>query len=204
LRRCLLDPIPELQLSVKLLDAAADAFLLKKTRLASKLIKQSDMSVIMDYAKRLVGALSIEVHRQTTRPKTLPIIERDPNRMPKQSIQRSIFERDGWRCRFCGIKVISREARKKIVEYFPKETHWGNKEFGRHPTLYLLSVSLDHVLPHSRGGKNDEANFVTACYGCQFGRGEWTIEESELLDPREFHPIVDDWDGLTRIEGFIP
>jgi len=27
------------------------------------------------------------------------------------------------------------------------------------------------------------SNFVTACYCCQFGRGEWTLEEIEIENP---------------------
>ncbi len=65
-----------------------------------------------------------------------------------------------------------------------------------------MASSLDHVVPHGRGGKNEDSNFVTACYCCQFGRGEWTLEEAELEDPRLREPVRDGWDGLSRLVAY--
>lgn len=45
----------------------------------------------------------------------------------------------------------------------------------------------------------DEPNLVTACNACQFGRGQWTLEEVGFFDPREYPPFLDEWDGLTRL-----
>ena len=200
MRRCLLKPIPEIHLAAKLLDAAADALVLNNKKLAAELVVRADIQKIMEYAVLLVGKMSIEIHRQIKMPKSLPKSERHPTRMPTQSVQNQIFEKDGWRCRFCGIKVLSKKARNKLVKLFPEETHWGSSEFKRHSALYAMAASLDHVIPHSRGGENELSNFVTTCYCCQFGRGQWTLEESELHDPRDFEPLVDEWDGLTRLE----
>lgn len=201
MRRCLLEPIPELEVASTFLDAAADALLLKNTELASEFIRKADIPDIMDYTIRLVGKMTEEIHRQTKRPKCLPKFERDPVRMPTPSEQKRIFSEDGWRCRFCGTKVISKKSRNILAELFPDETRWEAKDYQRHPALYAMAASLDHVVPHGRGGKNERFNFVTACFCCQFGRGEWMLEESELLDPRNYAPIVDGWDGLSRIEG---
>lgn len=201
MRRSLLKPPYEFILAAKLLDAASEALLCGKLDLASKLIVESDFSELKDYLIRMVGPLTLEVHRQTKRPKPMPKELRDPKRMPTASLQYEIFARDGWKCRFCGIPVISRKARNILVGLFPEETRWRSKEYDRHPALNSMAVSLDHVEPHSRGGKNEKSNFVTACYCCQFGRGEWTLEESELADPRDYLPIVDSWDGLARIEN---
>jgi 5-methylcytosine-specific restriction endonuclease McrA len=203
MRRSLLEPIPEFELAAKLLDATVDAIHLGRTELGAQLVACADFQEIMVYTKRIVGKLSKEVHRQTRRPKVLPKAERVVIRMPTEKIQEDIFERDGWRCRFCGVKVISKKARSILVKLFPNETHWGPKEFARHSALYSMAVSLDHVEPHSRGGTNELTNLVTACYCCQFGRGEWTLNESELLDPRNYVPIVDEWDGLTRLESLL-
>lgn len=202
MRRSLLLPIEELTLATKLLDAAADAVLSDKFKLASELIENANFPEIMSYTRLIVGKLSHEVHRQTKRPNALPKEERDPIRMPTAKQQEAIFLSDGWKCRFCGIKVISRKARNILIKRFPNETKWGQKEFSRHSALYAMAASLDHVVPHSRGGLNEMSNFVTACYCCQFGRGEWTLEESELIDPRKFEPAIDEWDGLSRLHNF--
>ncbi len=76
------------------------------------------------------------------------------------------------------------------------------KEFQRHSSLYAMAVSLDHIIPHSRGGKNELPNFVTACYLCQFGRGNFTLEEVEFNNPLDRAPGVTGWDGLTRLVSF--
>jgi hypothetical protein len=41
---------------------------------------------------------------------------------------------------------------------------------------------------------------VTACYCCKLGRGQWRLEESELIDPRGLEPVVDMSDGLIRLD----
>lgn len=202
MRRCLLQPIPELSLAAKFLDAAADALIQGKRQLAAELIVQADDPVIMDYTIRLVGKMSEEVHGRTKRPKCLPKNERHPTRMPTKKVQEAIFAHDGWRCRFCGSKVISRRARLTLIHHFPDEAHWVVKEFDRHSALYAMAASLDHVEPHGRGGTNETENFITACYCCQFGRGEWTLEEMELEDPRNFEPVIDEWDGLSMLDNF--
>ena len=199
MRHSILKPIPELEVAAQLLDAAATAIISGEMQIAAELIKQANMPEIMTYAKRAVGPLSFEVHRVLKRPKCLPRSERDPTRMPSAREQLNIFLRDGWRCRFCGTKVICKSARNVITRTFALETNWKSTEFQRHSALYAMASSLDHVEPHGRGGKNQFENFVTSCYCCQFGRGEWTIEEAELADPRCRPPLVDDWDGLTRL-----
>lgn len=199
MRNSILTPVPELDLAAKLLDAAATALLIDRKALAAELIRQANIPEIMDYARRAVGPLSEEVHRVLQRPKCLPKGERDPTRMPGQRAQAEIFARDGWRCRFCGIKVICKLARTVLTRTFPVETNWGSREFQRHSALYAIASSLDHVVPHGRGGENKYDNFVTACYCCQFGRGEWTIAEAELHHPKTREPIVDGWDGLSRL-----
>ena len=52
-----------------------------------------------------------------------------------------IFERDGYRCVYCG-------------ERFPAE-----------------ELAVDHVQPRVRGGDRSEGNLVTACRGCNTLKG---------------------------------
>lgn len=136
MRRCLLAPIPEFQLAAELLDAAADALLQDNSELARKLIAKADYPAIMEHSIKIVGRLSTDVHRQVHRPETLPKPERYPDRMPTMAVQNEIFARDGWRCRFCRIKVISRKSRGVLIRLFPDETHWVSSEFKRHTALY--------------------------------------------------------------------
>lgn len=204
MRYSLREPIPELELAAKLLDAAGDALISGRIELAGNLIAEANLPEIREYAVSIVGKMSIEVHRQIKRPKCLPVSDRDQTRMPSRTEQDAIFARDGWRCRFCGVKVICKSARSVITKNFPIEAHWTSLEFQRHSALYALASSLDHIEPHGRGGKNESSNFITACYCCQFGRGEWTLAEVEIENPLARKPVVDAWDGLTRLREWHP
>lgn len=199
LRRSLAPPVAQLNVAAELLSRAADAMLAGRPELAASLIAEADMPEVRQHAIRLVGKMSVEVHRRTQTPRCLPKAERDHARMPVPRQQIEIFARDGWRCRFCGTKVICKAARTVLIRAFPQEAYWPRQEFKRHAALYALASSLDHVVPHARGGRNEVGNFVTACYCCQFGRGQWLLQEVEVEDPRVFPPLLDDWDGLRRI-----
>ena len=100
----------------------------------------------MTYARRAVGPLSVDVHRIIKRPTCLPHGLRHTTRMPNVTAQRIIFKRDGWRCRFCGRKVICKEARAVIAKAFSIDAHWTRKEYQRHSALYTMASSLDHVV----------------------------------------------------------
>ena len=202
MRRCLLKSTAAHAEAADFLKEAAEALIADNRGVAAGLLREADLPSIREHIVRLVGKMTPEVHRSIQRPRTIPPDQRHPHRMPPPSVEWQIYKRDGWRCRFCDMKVISRKARSALIQQFPAECRWTAPEYDRHPALYALASSLDHVLPHSRGGINCEENFVTACYGCQFGRGQWLLEEVELTDPRNRPPIVDEWDGLYGLEGF--
>jgi 5-methylcytosine-specific restriction endonuclease McrA len=61
-----------------------------------------------------------------------------------------IYIRDGFRCQYCG-------ERKNPVE-----------------------LTLDHILPRSRGGGGSAINIVTACLACNQRKGNRTPEEARM------------------------
>src|ERR1700752_1573547 len=136
LRLCLLTPPPEVALAAKLLDAAADALLADRMVLAASLVAASDLDEIREYVIRVVGKMSLEVHRTTKLPKSLPKVEQEKTRMPTRAKELELFWRDGWRCRFCEAKVIDRTARNLLASTFSIESRWTNTEFQRHAALY--------------------------------------------------------------------
>jgi len=200
MRNCFLPTIPEIENAVDLLSAATSAILVNDYIFASKLIIAADMPEIARFYKRIAGKTNYEIHLQVSQPKYLITkSDRTRLRMPSSKVELSVFQRDGWRCRFCGVRVISRKTRSILIKKFPLETHWIPAEYERHTSLHSQAASLDHILPHSRGGDNSEENLVTACGPCQFGRNSWTLEEVGFNDPRDRTPIVDNWDGLNRL-----
>ncbi len=90
------------------------------------------------------------------------------DRLPMNEVQftrKNIFERDGNRCQYCGKKFDTRE------------------------------LSLDHVLPKSRGGLTTWDNIVCACSFCNAHKGRSTLEEAKMRlikKPRKpkWHPFI--------------
>ena len=65
-----------------------------------------------------------------------------------------ILERDGFRCGYCGA------------------------------TADNTSLQIDHVYPRSKGGKDIDANYITACWECNIGKLDKVLprdRESEIL-----------------------
>ncbi len=71
-----------------------------------------------------------------------------------------IFERDGFRCQYCG----------------------------RTPPAVILQI--DHVLPVSKGGQNNEENLWTSCLACNAGKRDRVIEPRAV--PRDYASMSED------------
>lgn len=75
------------------------------------------------------------------------------SRLPKQEVKlnrRNIYARDASRCQYCGKRFASSE------------------------------LSLDHVVPRSRGGENTWQNIVCCCVKCNVRKGGRTPEDAGL------------------------
>ncbi len=111
----------------------------------------------------------------------------------------ALFERDKWRCRYCGIRIAgNRKHFKKFAKTIRMpELVSGRTDESRHGLYLMLMASYDHVKPHSEGGSNDESNLVTSCWSCQFGKYKYSLEELGLQNPNEREPeALGDWCGL--------
>jgi len=94
------------------------------------------------------------------------------------ALERPIIERDGYRCRYCGIRVIHADDFRAIARRLEMPTLVsGRGNLGRHPLRLLAQSTFDHVVPVTREGRNDETNLVTACWSCNFGKDSYTLEE---------------------------
>ena len=116
-----------------------------------------------------------------------------------QSRLENLFERDKWRCRYCGIRVAgNRKHFKKFAEAIRMpELVSGRTDESRHGIYLMLMASYDHVKPHSEGGSNDDSNLVTACWSCQFGKYRYSLDELRLQNPLDVAPVaLEDWCGL--------
>ena len=112
-----------------------------------------------------------------------------PNSRKRKPIKQSrivaMFQRDNWRCQYCGIRVGGN--RKHFVMFANEidmpELVEGRSDETRHGLYSLLMASYDHVEAHSRGGSDDDSNLVTACWGCQFGKYNLGLHEVGLQPP---------------------
>jgi len=72
----------------------------------------------------------------------------------------AVFKRDSYQCQYCGM-------------YCKPDV-----------------VSIDHIIPRSKGGKNKWRNLVTACKPCNNIKGDKTLDECEMeLNRLPFTPV---------------
>lgn len=57
---------------------------------------------------------------------------------------------------------------------------------------YVKSLTLDHVIPQSKGGENAWDNLVTACRTCNSEKADLTLEEygKEIVEPKRPHYLM--------------
>jgi 5-methylcytosine-specific restriction endonuclease McrA len=198
LRVCFLPPISDLVVAADLLDEAADALLAGDHDRAREKLREAHIPAVHAYASRIMGAWDTFIHRrrQVDRPAGALKV---PNRKPSGNIEAEVFARDGWRCRYCGVRVVLPKARKILADTFPDVVCWSGKDKDLHAAFYALSAVADHVVPHTLGGGSGPDNLVTTCQSCNYGKGDRLLAELGLIDPRIRPPVVDAWDGLGRL-----
>lgn len=201
LRACLRQPIKELELAADALARAVDAHAKGDRRLAAELIASCNTAAVRAWVESLWGKDSPYVKLRVV-DGALPAVSsalRVKARMPTSAVIRSLHERDGYHCRFCGVPVIRRQVRERMQKAYPHVLPWGRRNAEQHAAFQAMWAQYDHVLPYTRGGTNDLDNLVVACAPCNFGRMEHTLEEVGLIDPRT-RPILrsTSWDGLER------
>ena len=188
-----------------LFSGAVEALMDGDRHRANELIKCADRSRVRDYVDKAWGENDPEIHLWHWNPaykarRRVPEGQRDPRKKPGAALLREIFERDAWRCRYCGIKVMTAEAFKKLRKHDLESLYWGTEAAKQHPGAILIQGVYDHVVPHSTGGRTVGENLVTACWPCNAAKGDALLEEANLADPMKRPPAErDDWEGLTRL-----
>jgi 5-methylcytosine-specific restriction endonuclease McrA len=108
-----------------------------------------------------------------------------------------VFLRDGFIDRYAGTRLVFPGALRVLsVELpveFPFQSNWKMSE--THEAFWELSPTVDHIVPVSRGGRDDETNWVTTSMRRNSAKSNWTLEElGWVLSPPG---SLSDWDGLT-------
>ncbi len=204
LRDSFLLPIPELDQAADLLSQAVDRLFAGDTDHARDLLRRADMPTLRAFAASAMGRVTTEIHRFRVVANLLPelaMTERG-RRMPPDIAKNEIFHRDGYRCRYCCCRIVLPKAQSILAKAMPGAVAWGNRDIELNAAFYTLKGVLDHVVPHAHGGGSDADNLVTSCQPCNYGKGNWFLEQVGLRDPRLRAPIVDGWDGLGRTLSF--
>jgi len=129
----------------------------------------SSWTEVSAYRKQFQPALHDWIHTvrfELAVPRVIRLLRYD--RLPKTRVRlnrRNLFARDGNRCQYCGRKFKTTE------------------------------LSIDHVVPRSRGGRTLWNNVVCACMACNVRKGGRTPADAGLTLVREpvqprFSPVI--------------
>jgi hypothetical protein len=137
-------------------------------------------------------------------PKPLPVALDQRDRPQIGAIlEDQVFRRDGFRCRYCGIRLVSNKILKTLIRAVnSSEFRRGPRNVNTHGILCIFYPSADHVEPRNLGGRTNMANLVTSCPPCNFGKGPFTVGQIGVENPLLRAPVVGAWDGLvSQLEG---
>lgn len=132
--------------------------------------------------------------------RTVPDVGCSNREQTKASLQRIVLDRDGYRCRYCGIELIPKKVLVDFGDVLGINAFRARTDAGRHGALVAFRANFDHVEPAARRGATDLSNLVSCCWTCNYGKRALTLSQVGLEDPRlrEARPIPG-WDGLMSI-----
>ena len=198
LRRCLREPIAEIEEASRLLAEAAAAHLAGNRAAVVALLEASNLPSVRAWTESIWGKKG-EFAVRGPYDSDPPVHRLEKARMPSLSLQKQLHAEGGYYCRFCGIPVVRREVREFFRKTYPEARLWGTKNLEQHAALQCMWAQYDHVVPHARGGSNDSSNLVVTCAPCNYGRMKYTLKEAGLEDPRNYPPRAGPWAGLEEV-----
>ena len=129
---------------------------------------------------------------------TLDINQRDLIKSPRK-FQDAVFLRDGYKCRYCGNRLISQNFMRLFIKKLNSSLFQrGKYNSTTHGVIHIYWPVADHVIPWSKGGRTNLENLVSSCATCNYGKAGYTIEQLGIQDPFNRSPIIDNWNGLNE------
>ncbi len=112
---------------------------------------QTGEACVWDEAFTSPGANPGDPLKETAIPATLRLRKYVHKRWkPPRFRKKVLFNRDGWKCQYCGVK------------------------------LTYSNIEVEHVMPQSRGGPTSWLNCVSACHNCNKRKDNKTPEEAGM------------------------
>lgn len=103
-----------------------------------------------------------------------------------------VMRRDGYHCRYCGSRVAPAALFRRVAAGCgPDAFAIGRTNATRPGVWFTACASLDHVKPYALGGPTEPDNLVTTCWGCNYGKWNYTLEQIGLDDPFARPPVGD-------------
>jgi hypothetical protein len=134
------------------------------------------------------------------------LLERDHRRLSPAQLF-AVHERYGWRCQYCGRRVVIAGVLELVDRLCPGVDWWLNDNMPKehtHPAAWRLYPNVDHIKARAVGGPaTDDDNLICSCTSCNERKGSrdaWQpIVTSEPWDGCVplFAPLYD----LARAEG---
>lgn len=142
------------------------------------------------------GALSEASSLLRTDYPFLPEVVTRRSRGPLECTQ--VFVRDGFRDRYTGDRLVFPPVLRVLSSVLPAEFpfHPNWKTDATHPAYWELAATIDHVVPITRGGGEEESNWATTSMVRNAAKGNHILAELgwTLLPPGD----LEEWDGLIR------
>ena len=144
-RDCFVPVFPELEAALDHVGETADAVLAGDVERARDHLRRADVPLLRQVAMRAMGALDHDLHR-LRRVQMPPKSEKAGMRMPGKAVTDQVFARDGWRCRFCGVRVVVPAARTALANAVPEALCWAGPTESLHAAFVYVSATLDHIV----------------------------------------------------------
>ena len=151
--------------------------------MAEELFRLANDKVVWDWLDSVWGKKTVynQPRRILASPPIIPKEERARPRDATAETKRLIHQRDGFYCRFCKMPVIRDKVRSVIHREYPKAVPWGGTNSTQHAAFQCMWAQYDHILSHARGGRSDLENVYLTCAACNYGRGNYLLEEFDLI-----------------------
>ena len=114
-----------------------------------------------------------------------------------------LFVRDGFIDRYTGERLVFppvlRILSVVLPAQFPFHPNW--KTDVTHPAYWEVGATVDHLVPVTRGGADDESNWVTTSMARNSAKMNWSLEDLGWT----LHPpgSMREWDGLGLVSGLL-